>query len=67
MNRLGVAGNNIQDMRQNLVAAESRIRDADIAQEASNLASNRVKSEIGIAVQAQANQLPQQVYNLLAE
>ncbi len=65
INRLDVAGNNIQDMRQNLVAAESRIRDADIAGAASDAAGAQIRREVGVAVQAQANMLPQQIYQLL--
>ena len=41
MNRLTIAGNNIVTMRLNLSAAESRIRDLDVAAEAANLAGQQ--------------------------
>jgi flagellin len=65
MNRLEVAQSNIQTMRLNLSAANSRIRDVDVASETAQMSRNQVLSQAGLAVLAQANQLPQMALNLL--
>jgi flagellin len=65
MNRLQVATSNIQTMRLNLSAANSRIRDVDVASETSNMTKNQVLTQAGISVLAQANQLPQSAFNLI--
>ncbi len=65
MNRLEVATSNIQTMRLNLSAANSRIRDVDVAHETSILSRNQVLSQAGVSVLAQANQLPQMAFGLL--
>ena len=65
MNRLEVATSNIQTMRLNLSAANSRIRDVDVASETSSLSRNQVLTQAGISILAQANQLPQQAFGLL--
>jgi flagellin len=49
----------------NFSAAESRIRDADIALEASNLTKASIRQQAGIAALAQANTAPQLVLALL--
>jgi flagellin len=46
-------------------AAESRIRDADVAAEAANLTKAQVLSQSSIAALAQANQAPQAILSLL--
>jgi flagellin len=46
-------------------AAESRIRDADVAQEAANLTKGQVLQQASIAALAQANSAPQAVLSLL--
>ncbi|MCP5163171.1 MAG: flagellin-like protein [Hahellaceae bacterium] len=51
--------------RENTAAANSRIRDSDIAREASTLAQQKIRDQAGIAVQAQANAQAQQVLKLL--
>jgi len=66
INRLSSAANGISEQRLNLVEAESRIRDADMAQESSNVAREGVMADMGLAVQAQANMLPQNAFQLLA-
>jgi flagellin len=58
-NRLMVTIDNLGTMHENLTAANSRIKDADIAAETAKLASNQVLVNAGLAVLAQANQLPQ--------
>lgn len=50
---------------ENLTAAESRIRDVDMAEEMVKLTKNQILSQAGQAMLAQANQSPQQVLNLL--
>jgi flagellin len=65
MNRLEVVTHNIQTMRLNLSAANSRIRDTDVAEEMANLSKNQILSQAGVSVLAQANQLPQLALNLL--
>jgi flagellin len=65
MNRLEVATSSIQTMRLNLDAANSRIRDVDVAQETAALSRNQVLTQAGISVLAQANQLPQLAFGLL--
>jgi flagellin len=65
MNRLDVATSNIQTMRLNLSAANSRIRDVDVASETSTMTRNQVLSQAGISVLAQANQIPQQAFGLI--
>jgi len=49
----------------NLAASESRIRDADLAQEAANLTKAQILSQAGVAALAQANSAPQAVLSLL--
>ncbi|MBM4362034.1 MAG: flagellin FliC [Deltaproteobacteria bacterium] len=65
MNRLEVATSNIQTMRLNISAANSRIRDVDVASETAAMTRNQVLSQAGISVLAQANQLPQQAFGLI--
>ena len=63
--RLQFAISNLQVARENYAAAESRIRDADIAEETANLVRLQVLQQAGVAVLAQANQQPSQVLKLL--
>jgi flagellin len=65
MNRLEVATSNIQTMRLNISAANSRIRDVDVADETSKMSRNQVLTQAGISVLAQANQLPQLAFGLI--
>jgi flagellin len=65
MNRLEVSQSNIATMRLNLSAANSRIRDVDVASETSQMSRNQVLSQAGLSVLAQANQLPQLALGLL--
>jgi flagellin len=55
----------LQSQAQNTTAAESTIRDANIAQEAANLTKFQILSQSGIASLAQANSSSQQVFGLL--
>jgi flagellin len=65
MNRLETAQSSIQTMRLNLSAANSRIRDVDVAAETAALSRNQVLTQAGVSVLAQANQLPQLAFGLL--
>jgi flagellin len=65
MNRLEIATSNIQTMRLNLSAANSRIVDVDVASETAAMSRNQVLSQAGVSVLAQANQLPQLAAGLL--
>jgi len=65
MNRLDVATQNIQTMRLNLSAANSRIVDVDVADESSQLSKNQVLTQAGVSVLAQANGLPQLAFGLI--
>jgi flagellin len=47
-------------------AAQSRIRDVDVAEETSNMSRSQVLLQAGVSVLAQANQLPQVALKLLA-
>jgi len=51
--------------QENLTAAESRIRDVDMAEEMVTLTKNQILSQAGTAMLAQANQAPQAVLQLL--
>jgi len=64
-NQFGFAVNLAQSQLTNLAASESRIRDADLAQEAANLSKAQIQLQAGIAALAQANSAPQQVLSLL--
>ncbi|HPE80593.1 MAG TPA: flagellin, partial [Gammaproteobacteria bacterium] len=50
---------------ENQSAARSRIRDADFAAETANLTRTQILQQAGTAMLAQANQLPQNVLQLL--
>ncbi|MBI3348067.1 MAG: flagellin FliC [Burkholderiales bacterium] len=56
---------NLQVAVENQTAARSRIMDADFAQETSNMSRAQILQQAGNAMVAQANQLPQQVLQLL--
>ncbi|RCK79808.1 MAG: Flagellin protein FlaA [Candidatus Ozemobacter sibiricus] len=64
-NRLEFAINNLRNTHSNLTSAESRLRDADIAQEMIEFTRNQIVSQSGTAMLAQANLVPQGVLQLL--
>ena len=64
-NQFNYAVNLAQSQVTNLAAAESRIRDADLAAESANLTKASILLQAGIAALAQANSAPQQVLALL--
>jgi flagellin len=51
--------------QENLTAAESRIRDVDMAEEMVNLTKTQIIQQAGVAMLSQANQAPQSVLKLL--
>lgn len=55
-NRLQSASNNIAVSEENLSAANSRIRDVDVASETAELAKNNILAQAGVSVLSQANQ-----------
>ncbi len=65
INRLQSAVAVLQSQSQNTTAAESTIRDANIAQEVANLTKYQILAQSGIASLAQANTNSQQVLGLL--
>lgn len=64
-NRLEHTINNLGTTSENLTAAESRIRDTDMAKEMSEMTKNNVLTQAAQAMLAQANQQPQSVLQLL--
>jgi flagellin len=64
-NRLTSTTSNIAISDENLSAANSRIRDADIAAESSELTRNNILMQAGISVLAQANSASQMALKLL--
>lgn len=64
-NRMQVTISNLSVAQENLSAANSRIRDVDVASETSTLTKSQILSQAGLAVLSQANQLPQSALSLL--
>ena len=64
-NRLGSTINNLAIQVENLSAAESRIRDVDIAYETAQLTRNSILQQASISVLSQANSSPQSALQLL--
>ncbi|BCJ87869.1 flagellin N-terminal helical domain-containing protein [Effusibacillus dendaii] len=64
-NRLEHTINNLTTSAENLTAAESRIRDANMAQEMVGFTKNQILTQAATAMLAQANQAPQTVLQLL--
>lgn len=64
-NRIQVSISNLNNSSTNLGTANSRIRDADVAEESSNLTSLMMRSQAGAAILAQSNAMPQSVLSLL--
>ncbi len=63
--RMQVTISNLSVAQENLAAANSRIRDVDVAAETSTLTKSQILSQAGLAVLAQANQLPNSALSLL--
>ncbi|MFZ0469862.1 MAG: flagellin [Thiogranum sp.] len=56
---------NLTTYSENLSAARGRIQDADFAKETANLTRSQILQQAGVAILAQANQLPQAALQLL--
>ena len=65
-NRFEMAYNGVAIAAENLQAAESRMRDTDMAAEMVEFTRNQILSQSGIAMLAQANTQPQSVLRLLS-
>ena len=65
MNRLQSAISVLQTQSQNTQAAESNIRDANIAEEVSNMTKYQILAQSGMAALSQANSSSQSVLSLL--
>lgn len=65
MNRLEAATNVVDVQAENLLAAESRISDVDVATEMASLTRNQVLAQAGISMLSQANMMPQMALSLL--
>ena len=63
--RIEFAQSNVATTYQNVVAAESSIRDADMAFEMTQFTKAQILQQAGTAMLAQANQAPQSVLSLL--
>ena len=64
-NRMEYAISNLGTSEENLTAAESRIRDVDMAEEMVNYTKNSILNQAAMAMLAQANQQPQNILSLL--
>ena len=64
-NRLDHTINNLGVQHENISAAESRIRDVDMAKEMMAYTKNNILVQASQAMLAQANQVPQGVLQLL--
>jgi flagellin len=65
VNRLQSTANVINTKAENIVAAESRISDADFAKEAAAMTAQKISVNTGVAAQSQANTIAQAVAMLL--
>ena len=64
-NRFDSVLSSLSSSSANLTDARSRIQDADFASETANLSKAQVLQQAGVAMLAQANQLPQNILSLL--
>ncbi|MDD2556862.1 MAG: flagellin [Desulfuromonas sp.] len=64
-NRFESTISNLQNVSENLSSARSRILDADIAEETSNMTKQNILQQAGVSILAQANQAPQLALSLL--
>lgn len=64
-NRMGYASSNLSITLENFTAAESAIRDVDMASEMTTFTKNQILLQAGTAMLAQANMAPQGILSLL--
>ena len=65
MKRMDQTLEGLLNYQENITATESRIRDVDVAKETSEMSKYNILQQVGTAMLAQANQLPQGVLQLL--
>ena len=65
MNRLEAAASVLDIQAENLLVAESRISDVDVATEVANMTRTQVLAQAGVSMLAQANTMPQMALTLL--
>ena len=65
MNRLESTISVINNQVENLIAAESRVSDVDVATEMATMTRTQVLAQAGVAMLAQANTMPQMALSLL--
>ena len=65
MNRLSTTVEVLNIQAENLMTAESRISDVDVATEMASMTRNQVLAQAGISMLAQANMMPQMALTLL--
>ena len=64
INRMDHTLNNLAVQEENQTAAESTIRDLNMAQAVSSMTQEQILQQVGTAMLAQANQLPQSIMSL---
>ncbi len=64
-NHLEHTHNNLTVTNENMITAESRIRDTDMADEITTFTKDQIVFQAGMSMAAQANSLPEMVMNLL--
>lgn len=64
-NRAQITISNLSVAHENLSAANSRVRDVDVASEAAAMTKNQILSQAGISVLSQANNLPSSALALI--
>ncbi|MCP4159612.1 MAG: flagellin [Deltaproteobacteria bacterium] len=64
-NRFTATISNLSNVSENIAASKSRIKDADFATETTQLTKSQILQQAGIAMLAQANQLPQAALSLI--
>lgn len=64
-NRLTSSIDNLSNMQQNLTTSRARVRDLDMAREMTEYSRNQILQQTGIAMLAQANQIPSQILSLM--
>ena len=65
MKRMDQTLDGLRNYEENITSAESRIRDVDVAKETAEMSKYNILQQVGTAMLAQANQLPQGVLQLL--
>ena len=63
--RLKVVLSGLTTYESNVRGAESQVRDVDMAKEATNFSKYQILTQVGTAMMAQANSLPQNVLKLI--